>query len=81
MAMKTTGPTSLFLALNILFFSLSSACSYCPGPVTPSPKPYVPTPVTPVTPPSMASYVSIGNLMRTGKSENWNFGWYRLRGY
>ncbi|KAJ3681877.1 hypothetical protein LUZ60_014450 [Juncus effusus] len=36
--------TSLFLALNLLFFTLSGACNYCPTPVTPSPKPYVPTP-------------------------------------
>ncbi|KAJ3689846.1 hypothetical protein LUZ61_019010 [Rhynchospora tenuis] len=46
MAMKTTVPATLFLALNIVFFSLSSACSYCPGPVTPSPRPYKPTPST-----------------------------------
>lgn len=68
--MKTTAPTSLFLALNILFFALSSACSYCPGPVTPSPKPYVPSPVTPVTPPSSSSSKCPVNALKLGVCAN-----------
>ncbi|XP_021276494.1 14 kDa proline-rich protein DC2.15-like [Herrania umbratica] len=44
MASKRTASLALFFALNILFFSLVSACGYCPSPIprpkpTPSPSP------------------------------------------
>ncbi|GMI76371.1 hypothetical protein like AT4G12520 [Hibiscus trionum] len=42
MASKTSASVVLFLALNILFFSLVSACGSCPSP-NPKPKPK-PTP-------------------------------------
>ncbi|XP_057810661.1 14 kDa proline-rich protein DC2.15-like [Salvia miltiorrhiza] len=38
MASKQKTSIALFLALNILFFTLSSACGTCPGP-NPKPKP------------------------------------------
>ncbi|KAJ8511131.1 hypothetical protein OPV22_001565 [Ensete ventricosum] len=38
MASRTTSSIALFLALNVLFFILTSACGYCPTP-TPKPKP------------------------------------------
>ncbi|KAL8091223.1 14 kDa proline-rich protein DC2.15-like [Apium graveolens] len=42
MAYKNSASVALFLALNILFFSLVSSCGTCPGP-KPKPKPK-PTP-------------------------------------
>ncbi|CAL1401415.1 unnamed protein product [Linum trigynum] len=56
MASQTSSAMALFLALNLLFFSMASACGGgCPNPkptptTPPTPKPTPPTPTTPPTP-------------------------------
>ncbi|CAI0486177.1 unnamed protein product [Linum tenue] len=47
MASQTSSGMALFLALNLLFFSMASACGGGPTPSTPKPTP--PSPTTPST--------------------------------
>ncbi|CAI0482688.1 unnamed protein product [Linum tenue] len=51
MASQTSSAMALFLALNLLFFSMASACGGgCPNPKpTPTAKPTPPSPTTPST--------------------------------
>ncbi|KAG1354478.1 14 kDa proline-rich protein DC2.15 [Cocos nucifera] len=39
MASKPSASAALFLALNLLFFALASACGTCPSPTPPKPSP------------------------------------------
>ncbi|XP_010919518.1 14 kDa proline-rich protein DC2.15 [Elaeis guineensis] len=39
MASKPSASAALFLALNLLFFALASACGTCPSPTPPNPSP------------------------------------------
>jgi Hydrophobic seed protein len=57
MAEKLSPAIPLFLALNLLFFTFATSCSYCPTPASPPPPP-----PKPVSPPSSGTTCPVDTL-------------------